>query len=57
MKVGPTRFLMRKRFLDSRFLPPPGSNVRWSDMIALNDKLKIYPATSELSYFKVERQT
>jgi kynureninase len=41
----------------SRFPPPHCSNVRWSDMIALNDKLKIYPATSELSYFKVERQT
>jgi len=31
--------------------------VRWSDLIALKDKLKIYPASSKLSFFKVERQT
>jgi hypothetical protein len=49
---------MRERFLDYRFPPPHGSNVHWSDMIVIIDKLKIYPATSELSYyFKVERQT
>ena len=55
--MGPTRFLQRERFLDSRFPPPHGSNVRWSDQIAFIDKLKIYPATSELSYFKVVGQT
>jgi len=41
MKVGPTHFLIRERFLDSHFPPPYGSHVRWSDLIALNDKLKI----------------
>jgi len=34
MKVGPTRFLIRERFLDSRFPPPYGGNVRRSDLIA-----------------------
>ena len=48
---------MRERFLDYRFPPPHGSNVHWSDLIIIIDRLKIYPATSELSYFKVERQT
>ncbi len=55
--MGPTCFLIRKRFLDSRFPPPHGSNVSWSDLIVFIDKLKIYPAMPELSYFKVERQT
>jgi hypothetical protein len=43
LKVGPTRFLIRKRFLDSRFPPPHGSNVCWSDLIAFIDKLKSTP--------------
>jgi hypothetical protein len=36
LKVGPTRFLIRERFLDSRFPPPHGCNVRWSDLIAIS---------------------
>ena len=39
LKVGPTPFPIRERFLDSCFQPPYGSNVRWSNLIALVDKL------------------
>jgi len=43
MKVGPTRFLMRERFLDSRFPPPHCSNVRRSDLIAIKWQAKNLP--------------